>query len=794
MDEAVGALGSDLGPRVALVALGGYGRQALCPGSDVDLMVLHAERRPARIRETAEQVFYPFWDAGITLGHAVRTVRQSLDLSAKRLDAATALIDARLVAGDEGLFQKLRAGVWKRVRKDLSGFLEGLAQAIERRGAEYGSCSQLLEPDVKEGLGGLRDIDTIRWAGWAVTGSSDFTTLGVEGLLRLREARGIDDAEEFLFRVRTALHLEVGRRSDRVFFDYQPTLARQFGFEESETLTSPDALMATLFEHARGVEHVRELALDRASARTRSRPRIELEVHPPRSAEDVLRAFATMAREGTPLSPGALDTVENVRLGEPPYVWTDDGLRAFLNILEAGPRGSQALEAMDQAGLLVGFLPDWAPVRCRPQRDPYHRFTVDVHLLRTAAEAALLLRGESDDPLARESAGLVYDRSALLLGALLHDIGKTGEGEHVPRGSRIARGVLERMGVPEETRELAVFLVAEHLLLANTATRRDLGDENLVLDVASRVGDPERLAMLYLLTLADGRSTGPHAWTPWRQALVRELVAKVEHVFERGEMGPAQAETLADRIDAIRRALGKEDPAHVERYLERAPRAYVLAVDPERAAENYHLLEPELDATEVRITNHPGRRPATHDVTILAHDRPGLLAKIAGALSLSGLNILTAEAFTTEDGVAIDLFGVEAAFKGEIDEERWDRVRADLRKAIEGKLSLEYRVREKRRSYPPPLSDVEPEVRVDNEASDFFTVVEVSAPDRIGLLFELARAFEELGLDVHLAKVATYGGRVVDSFYVRDLFGEKIEDTDHRREVERALLALLAET
>jgi [protein-PII] uridylyltransferase len=473
-------------------------------------------------------------------------------------------------------------------------------------------------------------------------------------------------------------------------------------------------------------------------------------------------------------------------LGPVPYEWTESTYRAFVEILGAGDPGSRALEAMDRAGLLVRFLPQWEPVRCRPQRDPYHRFTVDVHLLRTAAVAARLLeQGSPEDPVLAAAAGAVPDRDAVLLGALLHDIGKTGEGRHVEIGVRAAGAALDRMPVFEPTRAHVLFLVANHLLLSDTAVRRDLADENLVLDVAAAVADPGRLAMLYVLTVADAEGTGPHARTPWRLALVRELVGKVQHVLESGVMAAGRAEVLHARTSAVRERL-REEP-QVEAYLERLPRAYLLAVTPEAAAGHYRLLAPPLVAAEVRTAAGPGERPGTYDLTVVAADRPGLLARIAGSLALAGLNILSAQAFTTEDGVAIDLFTVEPAYRGDVDEERWRNVRHTLRRALDGRTSLDHRVRQKRRHYPPPPAEVATEVRVLNDASDFFTVVEVEAPDRIGLLFDLARAFEELSLDVHLAKVATYGHRVVDVFYVRDLYGRKADDPEHAREIERVI-------
>jgi [protein-PII] uridylyltransferase len=791
VDEAVRALARDLGSSVEVVALGGYGRRVLTPGSDVDLMVLHAERRPGRVRSSAERIFYPFWDASIPLGHAVRTVGECRSAARDRLDVACSLLDARLVWGDPEVFDRLQRDLRRDLRKDPGRFLDWLRDDAEERHARHPSCTHSLEPELKEGAGGLRDLQAIRWTVEVVLGDGADPVAG--GLLRAGEQVALDEAEEFLVRLRSALHLATGRRADRLFLEHQPRLSKDFGFQAEPGLTQEDALMRSLFEHSRQVEAVGEAVGDRAAHRAGLAPAGHLLALPPASPEDVMVAFAGAAAAGTTLAPESLDAIDAADLRMGPFEWTETTRRAFLEILATGDGGLGVLEAMDRAGLLERFFPAWEAVRCRPQRDPYHRFTVDVHLIRTAAEAARILGGASeDDPVVAAAAAAVTDRDAVLLGALLHDIGKVGLGRHVETGSRVAAEALHRMGIPGPTRDHVLFLVEQHLLLSDTATRRDLGDENLVMDVAARVHHPERLAMLTVLTAADAEATGPHARTPWRMALIRELVGKVEHVLERGEMGPDGAIQLGERIEALRELLRGEPLGAVEAYVARLPRAYLLAVPAERVAAHYRLVAPPLAAAEVRTLAGPGERAGTYSVTVIAADRPGLLAKIAGALALAGLNILSAQAFTTEDGVAIDLFEVETAFEGEADEERWRRFRHDLRRALEGRISLEYRVREKRRHYPDRGTDVPVEVEILDDVSDFFTVVEVSAGDRIGLLFDLARTFHELELDVHLAKVATYGSRVVDAFYVRDLFGRKVDDPAHAREIERAVVARLA--
>ena len=543
------------------------------------------------------------------------------------------------------------------------------------------------------------------------------------------------------------------------------------GFEDEPRLIAIDGLMRALFEHARDVEFVFRAVIERLLEAGAS------PITPPTTPAGVLQALAAEVEADREPSAALLDSIDDLGIRDE-VVWDADVRAAFSRLLRAGDRGAASLEALDRLGILAAFLPGWADVRCRPQRDPYHHLTVDAHLTGSLRAMGRLLAGEGadDDPVQAEAVEQVSDRDPLLLGALLHDIGKNGEGGHVPVGARVVVSILDRMGIELPARDLVRFLVERHLILPDTATRRDLSDENLVLDVAAVVGSPDRLAALYLLAKADAEATGPAAWTSWRRTLIHELVAKVEHVLERGEMGTAIAEQLADRIELIRGILDDEPGEEVDRFLRRMPRAYLLVADPGRVARHYATIAPAVGAKDVRAVHFDGTRPGTYEVLVVARDRAGLLSWIAGSLALAGMSILTAHVFTTDDGVAADLFEVEGVWEPEVPERRWREFRGMLRRAVDGSISLERRVDEKRRWYPAPRVPTPVTVTVDNEASDFSTVIEVGAPDRLGLLYDITRTFAELGIDVRLAKVATYEGRVIDSFYVRDSLGPKLSD------------------
>ena len=770
----VEAFGS--GPaHVALVALGGYGRHLQLPGSDVDILLIHGGLDDEILTALGERLWYPLWDRGFTVTPLVRTPEECVAAATERLDSRTALLDARLVVGDPALPAAAIDPVIAGVRADPVGLAGQLDDDRARRRERAGSCAHDLAPDLKDGVGGLRDMASLGWLATAVG-----RPLAEAGLIRAADAMAVEAAEEFFLRARSALHLETGKRVDRLTPELQPEVARGMGFVDEPGLSAIDGLMRRVFEHGRTIGAL--VSAVTARLRVDAAPTEPVSIDGPAGALEVL---AAVAEEATSANPALIDAIEAATIPDP-VVWDERVRDAFLRIVRTGAPGVETLDVLDRIGRLERFLPAWRDVRCRPQRDPYHRYTVDAHLTGALRETAELLRDPEREPLVADLVPAIEDRDAVLLGALLHDVGKIGHGDHVPIGAAIARGQLDAMALAPATADLATFMVGEHLLLPDTATRRDLSDENLVMDVAATVGTVERLAALTVLAVADAAATGPAAWTPWRQTLVRELVAKVRHVLERGAMGEELAARLAERTEAVRALLIGEPESEVDRFVLRMPRGYFLSVEPEQAARHFHAIAPLLGAHEVRTTAAEGG-PGAYELLVVTPDRPALLALVAGALAVGGISILSAQVFTTDDHVAADVFEVEGAFEPEITEERWRSFRTTLRRGIEGAISIDRKVEDTRRHYPAPKVHTPVTVRVDNDASDFSTVIEVGAPDRMGLLYDITRAFSAVDLDVHLAKVATFDGRVVDAFYVRDEFGRKVTETDRLTEIERAL-------
>lgn len=790
MDRALGALWDQVGAgdsRVAVVALGGYGRGELSPHSDIDLMVLDGGAREAA--GAANRLFYALWDAGFKVGHATRRVKDALRLAKENLEAETSFLQPRLIAGDAALFEEFAGAALRQTRRRGSTFIDGVRAMMRARHQTGGSATSQLEPNLKEGTGGLRDLHVLGW----------FERVFDESLVSERDRAHLDAAARMLHRVRNHLHYMTDLPNDVLLFQHQRPTARFLCYLDGER-PAEDAFMRDLFSATRAVEHAVTAVVAELSARGAGRSKRTVEdehfavedgrvivVREPdlrtRPAR-VLEMFALGAPVGAP----ALTWLHDALDGLDVIPWDDAVRKAFFRLLRQGDPA--ALEAADQAGVFARLIPEWAGVRCQPQHNVYHRFTVDAHLFEAAAQLCALAQ-EADDALVRDVFADVVDPDGLVLAGLLHDIGKGTDEDHSARGETVAVQILDRMGVVEPRRSTVAWLVRHHLLLVEAATRRDLNDENFIVDVATRIGDAERARMLFCLSVADGRATGPTAWSPWKAGLVTELFTKVIHIIERGELVTQDALELAHRRTAeLKQGLGRFAETDVARHVDGMSRQYVLAFPTPTLIRHFVLMHEPIDNGGVRAHVAETGEPGVYEYTVVARDRPGLFSKVSGALALNGISIVTAHGYTRADGLAVEVFRCVGTLDRTLEDHRWDRVTDDLTRALKGKVSLQVRLAEKRKAYGARVRKGkagEPKIVVDNDASDFLTVVEVHAPDRVGLLYDITSALVDLGCDIQVAKIATYGEDVVDVFYVRDLDGQKITDPEHRAEIERAL-------
>ncbi len=739
-DAWLAALLGDAGPRVALVVTGAYGRREPAPGSDLDLMLLH-DRPAAEVAPLAERLWRPIWDAGMHLDHSVRTVEEALEVAEHDLRTALGLLDARHVAGDAGLTQVLHERMLERWRAGARRRLAELREACERRAERHGELAFLLEPDLKESRGGLRDGHAVHAvaATWIASGLD-------------RRARS---AYDLLLDTREALHRVLRERSrggggrvpsDRLGLEDQEAVAARLGHQD------PDALMRAVHHAGRALAWKLDQTWRRVDAWHAS-PSVRRWRRPVRRrlADGVvnhggevllagdadlearpwlaLEAAAAAAAARLPLAPQTLRRLED-GLVAPPEPWPPRAREALIALLGAGPGVVEVLEALDQVGVLERLLPEWERVRCKPQRNPFHLWTVDRHLIETVVQAAALVRGVDRPDL-------------LLLAALMHDIGKGWPGDHSVAGASVAADMASRLGLQGADRSVLVRLVRHHLLLTDTATRRDLGDPATARAVAEAVGDARTLGLLQALTEADARATGPTAWTPWRARLVQALAGRVgERLGEEGEPEPAA------------------DPSALPPLAQRAlARAGELAV--------------EVDGEEI---------------VVAAPDRRGLLWRVAGVLALHRLDVRAATT-STREGIALLVL---EALPRHGREPNWHLLRDDLRRALEDRLPLEGRLAEREAAYrqPAPLRPP-PRVLFEDGASELATVVEVRCADGPAVLYRITRALDACGVEVRSARIATFGAEVVDAFYVVGPDGRLLRDSKRRAALVAEVLGAL---
>lgn len=778
---------------ISLVALGGYGRRELSPGSDLDLLLLCRGWSSSDITQLNRAVMYPLWDSGRELGDRVREPRDVVR-NFDKIDEVCALLDARLLAGDRGLFSELQSMVDRRLEGSRSALVSALAAATAERHLRYGHGGHLLEPNIRDSAGGLRDIHTLGWAS-KLYGGDGIDDLVAQGQLSSIDADLVRAARCFLLRLRIELHLLTGRHQDQLYLAEQDEIAGLLHYEALEGRPRADRLMQELFEHARQVHAVTDSFWDRLThpgRRRRWRPtrtenigdgcviqegRLEV-VAVTRPQDDIagwLNVFRRSIRHNAHIGRATLNRL-HTELADGPIAWSAEGRKTFIDILQSGVGGVLALEAMDLSGLLVALIGEWEAIRAYPQRDLYHRYTVDRHLFAAVAELATSRSVDERD--VHDAWSRVPDADALFLAALVHDIGKGRPGDHSVVGAGLAAQVAARLGFDEAATTDVTDLVRDHLLLAETATRRDLNDPRTILETAARVKDDRRLAMLYLLTRADSLATGPEAWSSFRSSLVRELYLRTrEHLTG---ARPADVVPASERLGEMAEILGlsREDTAHLVGPM---PESWMLTFDAEAAARQLELLRlplaPTLGQTGVRTAVHHAEE--ADEFIVIAPDRPGLFATVAGVLALRGLDVHDCEIFTRSDGVAVEVFRVMGAH-GSVPDERWARLRSDIAGALDGTLDLDAalttkaaqskRRREGKRVRTPA------QIVVDNAVSATHTVVEIHTQDRVGLLRLVTKALADEGCDLSLAKVATYGIQVVDVFYVRDLAGNKITD------------------
>ena len=815
--------------RMAIIATGGYGRGLLAPYSDIDLLFLLPYKQTPWGESVIEYMLLLLWDLGLKVGHATRTVDQCIKLSRADMTIRTTLLDARMILGDKGLYDELTRRFHSEVVQGTArAFVEAKLAERDVRHERAGESRYRVEPNIKEGKGGLRDLHTLHWLAKYLDGKG-LTVDEPEGstIFTPEERHTFRRCEDFLWTVRCHLHFLCGRAEERLTFDVQPAMADRLGYVERGGLRSVERFMKHYFLVAKEVGDLTTIlcsALEieqvkaspgftqyfnplswrtRRHIRTTSDFRIDngrLNVADAdafkRDPVNLIRFFAQAERTSAFFHPAAIRLLRrSLRLIDDRLRRDPEANRIFLEILCSEVNPEPTLRRMNEAGVLGRFIPDFGKVVSMMQFNMYHHYTVDEHLIRTVGVLSDIERGVAAEPhpLATKIFSTIQNRRALYVAAFLHDIAKGRPEDHSIEGARIARELCPRFGMSPAETDTVAWLIEQHLTMSSFAFSRDIGDPKTIRDFANIVQSPERLKLLLVLTIADIRAVGPTTWNGWKGQLLRGLYYEVEPVLAGGHTQLASRDRVAAAQEAFRQAVGwpgEEASAYIDRHYP----DYWLKTETGKAVEHAAL---------IRSAERAGRKLASDfktdaftaitELTLFAPNHPRLLALFAGACAASGANISGAHISTTRDGFALDTFLLAREFDQDEDElRRAGRIAETIERLLKGEIRLgALMARRRERAGALSAFTVAPEVLIDNALSHQFTVIEVAGLDRPGLLYELTNALSDLNLDITSAHITTFGERAVDVFYVTDLTDKKIVSPQRQKAIRERLLELL---
>ena len=820
---------SMVGPRMdisknpyAIISLGGYGREEQCIHSDVDLLFLFKKKVPAEAEDLIQEMVYPLWDIGLDVGYATRSLKECLSLASRDFEILTPILDARFICGWSLLYSDLMDQVRQKIiGKRSRTIINWLVEKNNARHAQFGDSAYLLEPNLKEGQGGLRDYHTMLWIGQIEMSMKQPRDLEYFGLLSHEEYQTLSNSLSFIWNVRNRIHHLCGRKCDQLKFENQIKLADSMNYKQINGQQPVERFLGDLhgrmeFLKQQHLMFLHELGLEKKRRRKKRKSQKQTRVDglevikwgmlnfeaPEKIVESpdlLMKIFEESARLKIPLSAEAKRLVKDfLTQVNAKFRRSQPIVTSFERILAAPAPKFNVLNEMLNTGFLVRFIPEMRSIINRIQYDEYHLYPVDKHLLRTVKTVKNF--GTAKDSSLELLCGQIYgelkDKMPLLWAALLHDIGKgQSEDGHAESGAEMVKKLLTRKGLDSDVVDSVAFLVQEHLFLIKTATRRDIYDEETSIFAARRIKDVERLKMLYLLTVADSISTGPMAWNQWTAALLRDFFLKVLNVLEKGELATAAAIKIVEqkKAEIIEAAGSKKEKEHITKLIEVMSPRYLLYMPADEMKAHIKLYD-RLGDNEFIWDIKRSADADTRTVTICAKDRPGLISKIAGVFTLHNIDILDVQVFTWRNTIALDIFKVKPPPDQIMEDEKWKRAEKKLVGALLDKLDLASALKKKVPVYGQfgqHVSRKPHRIRVDNKSSSFFTIIEVFTYDFPGLLFNITDALFRCGLNIWVAKIATKADQVVDVFYVWDLNGQKIDEPDQVAEIKAAILERL---
>lgn len=801
---------------VALVALGGYGRQELFPYSDIDLMILFRPEIGKDVHRIADAVLYPLWDTGLEVGHGVRSVEEAVALATDDFFFRVAMLDTRLLAGSQLLyFELLSAYREKYVEGQRKEFVETMERFRMERQEKFGNHSYLLEPHIKEGKGGLRDVQAMLWTAKVVYGLEGINGIVSAGILMEEEQEKFVRSWNMLVKIRNRLHYISRRKNDQLYFEQQEEIAEAFAYKDRDGALGVELFMQEMYGHMQNIavvtnlffSHVSEvLGLFSSEERLADKvveKGIELRgntIHLVASAAQLqkkphllLRLFLAAARYGVPVHHRSQKNVTmNLGLVSDKVRRSSRASNAFLTLLEKGNDVASVLGAMLETGLLATYLPEFERIVSLAQHDIYHIFTVDRHTLQAVAE---LRRVVEEEKVAYE---MVKASRVLFLAILLHDIGKGTGGDHSQVGGDIAYGVGERLGLSQEECDDLRFVVLYHLYLPENALRRDLNDSVFIKRCAEEIGTATRLGMLYLVSIADSRATGPSAWSEWKGALLQEMFLKIKPYLELSKFDQSQAGLVESQVEQgvvwlrqqVVEILAKEKDLRFS--VEDLSADYLLSFNPDAVAQHVVIHRDNYNLLRQKALVFAKEKEELWSLLIMSTDQPGLLAKICGVMALNNLTVLNAQIFTWQDGTVVDVLEVRSTDGLVFGEKDWTELNRELDLAINHRLGLSHRLYQKLAAVygrkKELVSKRQPQVVIDNDTSERYSVVEVYGNDRQGQLYRITQTLADFGVNIYKAFIATEVEQLIDVFYVLDKDGNKLEDIEFINEITNGVL------
>jgi [protein-PII] uridylyltransferase len=803
---------------VAVVALGSYGRRELCLGSDVDFVFVHQSTLSPEMGERISRVLYSLWDARLDVGHGVMTVHECIRTAMEDFRYLTSLMNMRLLIGSPLFFRLFAEAFWSRVDREKDSLLSRFLVNLQKRAEKYGNQGYFAEPDIKEGLGGLRDIHFMAWMARIYFKSEDLRQIKRFPVFSHFPLERLHQSENFLLKVRNRLHhFAGGRREDRLLMRFQGLISESLGYQDNGSYTGPERFMKHLYLHLNRIRYGSE------EFQTRTLDLIDPgPIDPERNdlpAEFRVIKGNVVLREGRSLKSSdpltLLRAFEQANRGGfffgSELIWEAGHListsgRALFNRPDAAnlfmrtllaPMKPQLLRLALEAGLVECFIPEFRKIRHLAQFSQYHIETVDLHSLSTMEVIHEISQGVYDErwPILGEVFRELEHPDWLYLAALLHDIGKGSRGDHSQRGSVMIPRILKRLGMKGEAERVISSLVLHHLLLVNVSQKRDLNDEKTSVQAAQTIGSTEKLRLLLLLTIADSLATGPIAGSDWKVMLLIELYVKVRHILERGILAtPDATKRIEQNKSGLLRLLSRRfPPGEIHQLMEQVSTWYFLSTRLDDMVEHFLLAltlgKRRLAWTLQKLNNAPVTR-----VLLCTYDKPGLFSKMVGVFTLNNMDVLSGNIFTLKNGLALDIYEVTNPLDPLREREMWSKVYRNAVEAIGGKLPLDLLISRKDRSgSAPPLgfSSFENRVWIDNNASDFFTIVEVIGARRTGLLYDLAKEIFSQGLDIRFARFNRDKERTTGVFYVRDSSGQKVSETAEMKRIEEGILSVI---